>query len=449
MSWDYLEDASGVKGHADRICLPETEAELLAILAEARAQQMPMTIAGGGSGVTGGRVPHGGWVVSLEKFRRLEVQPGCARVGAGIALQEVHAAAKASGQFYPPDPTETMAFIGGTIACNASGSRSFKYGATRRWVQRLRVVLSTGRILDVKRGDPIDFDVPLVPQPNVRKHSAGYPLKPGMDWIDLFVGSEGTLGIVLEADLQLLPTPPSLLNGVILFATDDDCQDALEAWRSVPNLRMLEYVDEAGLHLIARRYPELTGRARAALIIEQIDDGDLDSWTERLTQQRALERDSWFGTSDADRERFRQFRHALPETALAISRRNGFATLLTDFSVPLDKHREMLAYYRKSLDAVMPGEYCIIGHCGDAHAHVLMMPSTQQRYDAGVWQLSEFARKAVSLGGSVAAEHGLGKTKSKLLSLQYKPDQVAAMRAVKRRLDPDLLLGSGTLFPPF
>lgn len=449
MSWDYLEDASGVKGHADRICVPENEAELLTILAEARAIQMPITIAGGGSGVTGGRVPHGGWVVSMEKFRRLDVETGCARVGAGIALHEVHAAAKASGQFYPPDPTETMAFIGGTIACNASGSRSFKYGATRRWVQRLRVVLSTGRILDVKRGDPIDFDVREVPQPNVRKHSAGYPLKPGMDWIDLFVGSEGTLGIVLEADLQLLPLPASLLNGVVLFATDQDCQDALEAWRSVPDLRMLEYVDEAGLHLIARRYPELTGRARAALIIEQIGDGDLDAWTQRLTQQRALERDSWFGTSDADRERFRQFRHALPETALAISRRNGFATLLTDFSVPLDKHREMLAAYRKSLDAIMPGEYCIIGHCGDAHAHVLMMPSTQQRYDAGVWQLSEFARKAVSLGGSVAAEHGLGKTKSKLLSLQYKPDQVAAMRAVKRRLDPDLLLGSGTLFPPF
>lgn len=448
MSWGYLEDASGIKGHADRICVPADEAELLAILAEAQAAQMPVTIAGGGSGVTGGRVPQSGWLISMEKFRRLEVAEGCAIAGAGITLQELHAAAKATGQFYPPDPTETMAFIGGTIACNASGSRSFKYGATRRWVQRLRVALADGTVLDVKRGEAIDFAVPEVPQPKARKHSAGYPLKPGMDWIDLFVGAEGTLGLVIEAELRLLPNPPALLNGVVMFASDEACQDALEAWRSVPDLRMLEYVDEAGLRLIAQRYPETPREARAALIIEQIGD-DTDAWSDRLAKQHALERQSWFGTNDADRERFRQFRHALPETALAVSQRNGFPTLLTDFSVPIDQHREMLTYYRKSLDAAMPGEYCIIGHVGDAHAHVLMMPTTEQRYNAGVWLLTEFARKAVSLGGSVAAEHGLGKSKSKLLAVQYRPEHIAAMKAVKRRLDPDGRLGPGTLFPPY
>jgi FAD/FMN-containing dehydrogenase len=338
-----------------------------------------------------------------------------------------------------------MAFIGGTIASNASGSRSFKYGATRRWVERLRVALLDGRVLDVRRGEAIDFAVPEVPQPKARKHSAGYPLKPGMDWIDLFVGSEGTLGLVMEAELRLLPSPAALLNGVVMFASDEACQDALEAWRSVPDLRMLEYVDEPGLRLIAQRYPETPREARAALIIEQIGE-DVDGWSDRLREQRALERDSWFGTSDADRERFRQFRHALPETALAVSQRNGFPTLLTDFSVPIERHREMLAYYRTSLDAVMPGEYCVIGHVGDAHAHVLMMPTTERRYDAGVWLLTEFARKAVLLGGSVAAEHGLGKSKAKLLALQYRPEHIEAMRAVKRRFDPDGLLGQRTLF---
>jgi FAD/FMN-containing dehydrogenase len=451
MSWGYLEDASGVKGHADRICIPQDEAELLALLVEAKAAQANITIAGGGSGVTAGRVPQGGWVISMEKFRRLEVREGLATVGAGVTLHDLHAAAKATGQFYPPDPTETMAFVGGTIACNSSGSRSFKYGATRRWVRRLRVALVDGTILDVRRGNPIDFDIREVPQPPARKHSAGYPLKPGMDWIDLFVGSEGTLGLVIEADLQLLPNPPALLNGVIMFANDEQCQDALEAWRSVPELRMLEYVDDAGLRLIAQRYPETPAEAHAALIIEQIVSGDTEihEWSERLHAQEALEKQSWFGTTEADRERFRKFRHALPETALAISQRNGFPTLLTDFSVPIDQHRPMLAYYRTSLDAVMPGEYCIIGHVGDAHAHVLMMPTTERRYDAGVWLLTEFARKAVSLGGSVAAEHGLGKSKAKLLNLQYRPEHIAAMKAVKRRLDPDSRLGSGTLFAPY
>src|SRR5436190_9037037 len=128
MSWGYLEDASGAKGHADRICVPQDETELLAILREAASAKIPLTIAGGGSGLTGGRVPNGGWLISMEKFRRLDVEPGSATVGSGVTLHELHASAKLSSQFYPPDPTETMAFLGGTIACNSSGSRSFMYG---------------------------------------------------------------------------------------------------------------------------------------------------------------------------------------------------------------------------------------------------------------------------------------------------------------------------------
>ena len=117
---------------------------------EASAAGIPVTVAGAGTGVTGGRVPFGGWVLSLEKFTRLEVHPGYAMAGAGVLLRDLHAAAQASGQFYPPDPTETGASIGGTIATNASGSRSFRYGSTRRWVERLRVVLADGRVMDVR-----------------------------------------------------------------------------------------------------------------------------------------------------------------------------------------------------------------------------------------------------------------------------------------------------------
>ena len=244
MSWGYLEDASGAKGFAERVCIPKDESELLAELGAARGQQAPVTIAGGGSGLTAGRVPFGGWLISMEKFRRLDLAPGKATVGAGITLHELHAAAKMSGQFYPPDPTETMAFVGGTIACNSSGSRSFMYGATRRWIERLRVVLPAGEILDVRRGDAIDFDVPEIPQPAARKHSCGYPLRPSMDWIDLFTGAEGTLGIVLEAELRLLPTPRELLNGIVFFPSDESALDALDAWRNVTGLRMLEYVDD-------------------------------------------------------------------------------------------------------------------------------------------------------------------------------------------------------------
>ncbi len=449
MSWGYLEDASGAKGHADKICVPKDEAELLATLAQAAHENAPVTIAGGGSGLTGGRVPFGGWLISMEKFRLLDIVTGKASAGAGITLHELHAAAKSTGQFYPPDPTETMAFVGGTIACNSSGSRSFMYGATRRWVERLRVALPSGEILDVRRGDAIPFDVPLIPQPAARKHSCGYPLRPGMDWIDLFTGAEGTLGIVLEAELKLLPNPQALLNGIIFFPSDEAALDALDAWREVPGLRMLEYVDDPALRMIEQRYPDVPANARAALIMEHIVDeegADLDRWAVRLAATGAFEEKSWFGSTDVDRERFRKFRHALPETSLAIAQKNGFPSLGSDFSVPIEKNREMFQFYRQHMDLIMPGHYCIFGHVGDAHPHVNMMPATQAEFDAGMEALVLFARKAVSLGGSVAAEHGLGKRKAKFLPLQYSAEQIEAMKAVKRRFDPDWRFGRGTLF---
>jgi len=162
---------------------------------------------------------------------------------------ELHAAARNSGQFYPPDPTRHSPRSAARFPATHSGSRSFKFGATRRWIERLRIVLMNGQVLDVKRGDKIDFQRARNPQPRARKHSAGYPLKPGMDWIDLFAGSEGTLGIVVEATLKLLPAPKSILGGIVFFASEDEALDALAAWRSVDGLRMLEYIDGDALDM--------------------------------------------------------------------------------------------------------------------------------------------------------------------------------------------------------
>lgn len=447
--WNYLEDASNYQGHADKILVPESEAELVAILADAQRDAIPVTIAGGGSGLTGGRVPEGGWCVSLEKFNKLEIHSGFATVGAGVILRDLHAAARRSGQFYPPDPTETMAAIGGTISTNASGSRSFMYGATRRWIERLRFALMDGRVLDVRRGDKIDFDVPQVYRPRSTKHSAGYPLTPGMDWIDLIAGSEGTLGVVIEAELKLLPQPKELLNGIVFFKSDADAINAVEAWRPVAGLRMLEYVDEPSLALIRDKYKDLPAAAVAAVIVEQIveDDSAVDAWVDRLTEQHAMAEESWFGSSDADRERFREFRHALPERVIQLVRQMGFPKLGSDFSVPIDKNREMLAYYRDQLSARFPSQYGIFGHIGDAHVHVNMFPSSEAMIAEGKKLMDDFARKSVELGGTVAAEHGLGKRKRHMLAFLFKPEEIEAMKSVKRRLDPKWLLGRGNLFP--
>ena len=445
----YLEDASGLKGgFAERVIVPADESGVVAALREASAGGVAVTVAGAGTGVTGGKVPFGGWVLSLERLTRLEVSTGKAIAGAGVLLRDVHAAALRTGQLYPPDPTETGASIGGNIACNASGSRSFKYGPTGRWVERLRVVLADGRVLDVGRGDAIDFDPGFVPRPAVTKNTAGYVLRPGMDWLDLLIGSEGTLGVITEATLRLIPAPKSVLAGVVFFASDADAVDAVETWRTTATPRMLEYFDEASLGLLRTRHPEIPGEARAAILFDQEldseDDAEVDAWLERVESAGALVEGSWFATTAADRERFRKFRHTLPELVNDTVRRSGAMKMNTDFAVPLTANREMLAYYRSRLEAEFPGRYVIFGHIGDAHVHVNLFsdPADPARATA---VLKDLARRAVELGGTVSAEHGVGKRKAHLLELQYTPEQLEMMRAVKRRLDPAGILGRGTM----
>ena len=414
---------------------------------EASEAGIPVTIAGAGTGLTGGRVPLGGWVVSLEKFKRLEVQPGYAVAGAGVLLRDLHAATESTGQFYPPDPTETGASIGGTIATNASGSRSLKYGATRGWIEGLRVILANGRIMEVGRGRAINFDCGSIPLPCVTKNTAGYLLHPGMDWIDLFAGSEGTLGVVTEARLRLLPARRAVLAGVIFFPDDDRALDAVDAWRTAP-ARLLEYFDAPSLALLRNRFPEIPLQSRAAILFEQElaseDDAELDAWSERMDASGALA-DSWMALSAADRERFRQFRHALPELVNDTVRQSGALKMNTDYAVPMTRNREMLAYYRSRLEREFPGRYVIFGHIGDAHLHVNIFCSPENP-QAAIGLILEFARKAVELGGTVSAEHGLGRRKAHLLKLQYSPEHLAMMRAVKRRLDPRNILGRGVLW---
>jgi FAD/FMN-containing dehydrogenase len=435
----YLIDASGFKGEAEKVFVPASETELLEILAEASAKKIPVTISGAGTGVTGGRVAQSGWVISMEKFQRLEIQKGSVIAGAGVSLESLQAAAGRTNQFYAPDPTENTASIGGNIATDASGSRSFRYGSTRKHILGLRVVLMDGRVIEVKRGDKVDFDVPEIPLPNTTKNTAGYLLRPGMDWIDLFAGSEGTLGIVVQAELRLLPKPADVLAGVVFLPGDEAALNAVEAWRELDGLRMIEYFDRNSLEFLRTRFPETPAQAGAALLIEQ-ENGDIDFWADHAPE------DSWFAASDQDRERFRRFRHALPELVNDTMRRRGFLKLNTDFAVPLARNREMLNYYHTRLQGSAI-DYVLFGHIGDAHLHVNVLPNSEAEFQSGKTILLDFAKHAVELGGTVSAEHGLGKRKAHLLELQYTREQIESMKAVKRRLDPEWLLNQGNLFP--
>ena len=174
------------------------------------------------------------------------------------------------------------------------------------------------------------------------------------------------------------------------------------------------------------------------MLIEQ-ENGDIDFWADHAPE------DSWFAASDQDRERFRRFRHALPEIVNDTVRRRGFLKLNSDYAVPLPQGREMLEYYHTRLRE-RALDYVIFGHIGDAHVHVNILPNSEADFKTGQELMVEFARRAVSLGGTVSAEHGLGKRKTHLLEIQYTPDQIQAMKDVKRRLDPQWLLNRGNLF---
>lgn len=446
-----VEDASGYQGCADCIVAPASVEDLAATMQRAAALGASVTPSGAGTGITGGRCPQGGWLVSTERLRRLEIGRGRAIAGAGVLLRDLQAAAARTGQFYAPDPTEWTASIGGNIATNASGARSFLYGSTRRHLLSLTAVFADGTVRTFRRGEPLDFPYQPVRQPATTKNTAGYCLPENATWIDLLCGSEGTLALVAEAELSLLPQPEALLSGVVFFPELDAALAAVDQWRPVPQLRMLEFMDEASLAVLRQdAAAPVPPAARACLMIEQqldgLDGDPVDMWLERLAAAGALE-ESWFETTAAGRERFRAFRHALPEAVNARVRSRGFEKISSDFAVPLARNAEMMDFYRRELETGFAGRYTIYGHIGDAHVHVNILPETAGDSARGRAWMLEAAREAVRLGGTVSAEHGLGKRKRALLELMYSPAEIASMRAVKSRLDPQWRLGPGTLFP--
>ena len=441
-----VRDASGYPGQAEKILAPKSAQEIAEILKQATSTETPITIAGSWTGLAGGACPaNGGWILSTENLKQVEITKGHATAQAGLPLIDLQAAAKRTNQFYPPDPTEFTASVGGTLATNASGSRSFLYKATRQNVLAVTVAFLDGSLRTFHRGETIDFPVSPISQPQTTKHSVAMPLQPGMDWVDLFIGAEGTLGVITDATLNLLPEVKELLTGVLFFETEEHAWQAVDAWRSTPGLRMLEYLDTGSLQLMETQ----PGGAQAALIIEQElqTAADEDLWVERMETPGLLEPHSWIASGDTDREKFRKFRHGVPEKVNATVQRNGLQKLGSDAAVPLTKCTEMMLFYRQLVNREFPGQFAIFGHIGDAHVHVNLLPRSEEQAARGKDVMTEIARQAVSLNGSVSAEHGLGKRKKHFLPIQYSAADIASLMSVKRRFDPLGLLGQGNLLP--
>ena len=166
------------------------------------------------------------------------------------------------------------------------------------------------------------------------------------------------MGIITEAELKLLPEAPAILSGVVFFSVDENALNAVDEWRSIPRLRLLEYMDAPSLDLLRRNGVALPTSARAALLVEQDlateNDDEIDLWAERLRSHHAFEAESWFGLTAADRERFRDFRHTLPTIVVERARKSGFPKFGTDFAVPLAHGRDLLAFYRRNASLSFP-----------------------------------------------------------------------------------------------
>ncbi|MCC7211890.1 MAG: FAD-binding oxidoreductase [Candidatus Brocadia sp.] len=481
----YLKDASNLSGgYAHEVVFPEDENEVARVLNDACCTRTPVTIAGNGTGLVGARVPFGGIVLSTERLGGLRQihqasgDFGSVVTGPAITLKALQAAVSEKGLFYPPDPTEQNAFLGASVATNASGAHSFKYGSTRMWVRRLRVVLATGDVLDLRRGEGVAdkegriflkglqnvFEVTL---PHYRmpagKHSAGYYSMPGMSALDLFIGSEGTLGAITEIELGLIPKPQVLFSGIVFFEREED------AWRfadqakkdSVKNraspstgqidARALEYFDVHALDILRSVYAHIPVKAQASVFFEQemtagFEKAVVDQWYQLCQGGRALVDQSWFSQSAQEHHEYRAFRHAVPVLVNRILREHYQMKISTDFTVPDERFFDLHKLYRQSLNE-SGLRYCIFGHIADNHLHVNLLPQNDQEAETG-WRLYRtIVNKIIAWGGTISAEHGVGKIKREYLLEMFGQTGLREMAAIKRKLDPCLILGRGNIIP--
>lgn len=483
----YLTDASNLAGgRAEKLFIPENAEEVAEILREAEQQAVPVTAAGARTGTVGGAIPHGGYLISLEKLNQMNISAaygrgGRARVGAGVILADLQQAVAAEGLFYPPDPTEWSCQIGGTVATNASGARSFKYGSTRDFVERLEITLVGGDTLKLKRGEVISRQgmielrteqdrkirarVPSYPRPPVRKDTSGYFSGDRVDAIDLFIGSEGTLGIITRIELKLLDRPNGFFSGIVFFQDEDNLVDFVSEARDHSfetrrnpkggpagriDATVLEYFDGRSLRFIREKFPETPEGMAGAVFFEQEtteeSEDDLHSvWSALLEKHGADIERSWFALSEQDLEKMRRFRHALPVAVNEKIVRYKQRKVGTDMAVPDDKFESFLNFYRQKLD--QSGlEYVIFGHIGDGHLHANMIPRNDEEMTRARHLYGRFIAQSIMLGGTVSAEHGIGKLKSKYLYVMYGERYLNEMAELKRAFDPQGLLGRGNMF---
>jgi len=476
---NYLIDASNTKGFCEAVYIPENVSEIGGIIKEANEKKHSVTISGNGTGLTGARVPNGGIVISTEKFNKIieiNLEENFALVEPGVLLSELQDTVKSKGLLYAPDPTERNCFIGGTVATNASGARTFKYGPTRNYVDELEIILPDGDFLYLKRGENFADDLSLTlktssgknikltlpdyEMPKV-KNASGYFCKRNMDAIDLFIGSEGTLGVITKIKLKLLSLPVNEISCVLFFDSEENALSFLTKAREESykdrelkkidaiDAAALEYFDENSLKFLINDYPKIPAYAKAAVWFEQQcndnEDDLLELWINLFLDYNGKDDDAWFAMTEKDKENIIAFRHTISTSVNEYITRNNFRKLGTDVAVPDDKLIDFYYAIKNEVETEKL-DYVIYGHLGNSHVHLNMLPKTEEEFTKGKELYKSICSHAISLGGTFSAEHGVGKNKTEYLVKMYGQENVNKMRLLKKTLDPNYILGVGNIF---
>jgi D-lactate dehydrogenase (cytochrome) len=475
-------------GHSPALLLPRTEGELAWTLRHSPAL-LPI---GAQSSLTGGATPFGEWLLATSGFDRLELlRGGRARVGAGVSLLQLEDSLGPAGLFFPPTPTHKGACLGGAIATNAAGAATFKHGSTRDWVRGLSVVLASGDVLELERGacragaaglfeiglpsgETLRVPAPSYAMPDVPKRSAGYHSEPNLDLVDLFVGSEGTLGVVVEAEIGLAPRPARLAG--LLAARSEAQALALVACLRGEGRRARasggrEGLDLASIESLDRRCLELLREddaAPGALIDAETDTAllfelelprpqDADAALVRLEAVLGDAASRLLVALPGDRAR-REALEALREAApVAVNHRIERAQreldplvrkVAADMIVPFERLGDALALYRGCF-ARQGLDHALFGHVSDGNVHANALPRSREDVARGDQALLEMGEQVIRWGGCPMSEHGVGRNrvKQELLRRLYGDSGISQMRAVKAALDPQTRLAPGVLLP--
>ncbi len=455
----YLEDSSNFSGgHCDKVYIPENEKEIVEIIQMCNSKNIPLTISGGGTGTVGGRIPTEGSVISLEKMNRItDIRNDTAICEAGVIINQFLSESEKIGRFYPPFPTERNAFIGGNASTNASGEYSFRFGATRRYVRKIRMITGSGKLIEVPRGryfaddrgiiktDFIEVKRPSYTTPKI-KCSAGYFSTPGMDLIDLIIGSEGTLGVITSVEVMLVEKLPDRFIMIFFLPSEERMFEFLYDVKKnfIRDLYTLEFFDESSLFFLQSDFPEIPGNS-CAFYMESVNTTELmEKWLELSERYQA--KDVWVGSDPKNYQRLIDFRHRLPENINSYFRKLKITKISLDIAVPEENFRELVAFYRR-FSSQSGIRTVLFGHIGENHLHFNLFPVDEREKNLARQIYISCVEKALSLGGTISAEHGIGKIKYPYLRMMYGDSGIDDMINVKKTFDPRGLMNRNNLFP--